>query len=171
MAGAGLSPVQGSRRGQSEAAPHPAAAPQSLPLQQGHVWMLQRSAGRVASRDRTKGQVVGGHFCLLRVGRAVGQDSSWGGPTETGSGGRMELWILPKARPGEHLASRLPREERHTVCRQGGPGPHLAVREEGTPPRKGAEGRPRPAGAGEGPAHSWHRGSVGAPGPRPGLRA
>lgn len=83
----------------------------------------------------------------------------------------MELWILPKARPGQHLASRPPREERDTVCRQGGPGAHLAVREEGTPPRKGAEGRWRPAGAGEGPAHSWLGGSVGAPGPRPGLGA
>ena len=125
------------RRAAGKGREHPAAAPGPPPLQHGHVWTLQRSAGRVASRDGTKG--------LPGVGRAVRQDSSWGGPTGTGSGGRAELGILPKARP--RCVQTVPRA--HTwLCRVG-------------PPREGP-GPPVP-GAGAGACTAcWECGGTGA---------
>lgn len=133
---------------------HPAAAPGPPPLQQGHVWTLQRSAGRVASRDRTKG--------LPGVGRAVGQEDR---PREEAGGGRS----LGSCQRRGHASISPPPSG--TVRPDGGTGPHLAAQGRLRPGRGRGRGL-RPAGArrGGGRTHGllgmWgYRGHVQASGP------
>ena len=131
------------RRAAGKGREHPAAAPGPPPLQQGHVWTLQRSAGRVASRDRTKGlRGWGGQCGRIRPGEDRPKQEA---------GGRRSLGSCQR--------------RGHAVCRQWDrPTPGCAGS-----PRPG-RGRPTCARRGGGCTHGllgmWgHRSHVQASGP------